>query len=81
MDRFAEYGRIIRSVADWAARQKDIVGVAVVASWARNHERMESDIDLVVLTDGKERHLSDSSWVRDAVGEPGEIVRRQDGDY
>ena len=54
MDRIAEYERIIRSVADWAARQEDIIGVAVVGSWARKNARMDSDVDLVILTDGEE---------------------------
>ena len=39
---------------------------------------MDSDVDLVILTDGKERYLSDSLWVRAAVGEPAEILRTQD---
>lgn len=78
LDRVAEYGRIIRCVADWAERQEDIVGVAVVGSWARGHERMDSDVDLVILTEDKIRYLADSSWVRAAVGGPAEIVRTQD---
>ena len=77
LDRIAEYRRIIRSVAEWAATQEDIVGVAVVGSWARNHERVGSDVDLVILTDSKERYLSDSSWVPAAVGGPAEILRTQ----
>ncbi len=32
LDRNAEYERIIRSVPDWASRQDDIVGIAVVGS-------------------------------------------------
>ena len=54
LDRIAEYERIIRSAADWVARQEDIIGVAVVGSWARKNPRMDSDVDLVILTDGKE---------------------------
>ncbi len=77
-DRLAEYRRIIRSVADWAARQEDIVGAAVVGSWARNHGRMESDVDLVILTHDKDRYLSDSSWVGAAAGGPAEILRSED---
>ena len=77
-DRVAEYREIIRSVAEWAARQDDIVGVAVVGSFARNQGRKNSDVDLVILTDDKERYLSDSSWVRAAVGGPAEILRTQD---
>ena len=61
-----------------AARQEDIVGVAVVGSWARKNARMDSDVDLVILTDGKERYLADWSWVPAAVGEPAGILRTQD---
>ena len=32
----------------------------------------------MILTDGKERYLSDSSWVPAAVGEHAEILRTQD---
>ena len=78
LDRNADYERIIRSVADWAARQEDIIGVAVVGSCARNTERMDSDVDLVILTDREERYLSDSFWVPAAVGEPAELLRTQD---
>ena len=77
-DRVAEYERIIRFVAEWAARQEDIVGVAVVGSWARGNERMDSDVDVVVLTDEKERYLSDPWWVRSAVGGPAELLRARD---
>ena len=49
-----------------------------VGSWARKNARMDSDVDLVILTDGKERYLADWSWVLDAVGQPAGILRTQD---
>ncbi len=61
-----------------AARQEDIIGVAVVGSWARKNARMDSDVDLVILTQDKERYLADSSWVPAAVGERAGILRTQD---
>jgi uncharacterized protein len=77
-DRASEYRRIIGSVAAWAVGQRDIVGVAVVGSWPRNEARMDSDVDLLVVTDDKEPYLSDGSWVAAAVGGPARFVRTQD---
>lgn len=77
-DRVAEYRRIIRSVAAWASRQPDVAGVAVVGSWARNQARMDSDLDLVVLTDDKEQYLSDDSWVPAAMDGPAQFVHTHD---
>jgi uncharacterized protein len=39
---------------------------------------MDSDVDLVVLTDDKERYIADVRWVPDAVGEAAELVRTED---
>lgn len=76
-DRVAEYRRTVRAVAAWAVRQHDIAGVAVVGSWARGRARMDSDVDLVVLTDDMKRYVSDSSWVTAAVGQRADLVRTQ----
>lgn len=73
--RASEYVRIVQSVTQWAKAQRDIVGVAVVGSWARQQPHMGSDIDLVIVTVDKERYVSNGSWVAEAVGEPAELVR------
>lgn len=77
-DRVAEYDDVVRSVVAWASGQRDIVAVAVVGSWARGEAHMGSDIDLVVVTDDKERYLSDDSWVPLALDEPGKLIRTRD---
>ena len=77
-DRRREYLRVVRSVASWARQQREIVGVAVVGSWARGQARMDSDVDLVVLTDDEERYIADDRWVPDAVGEAAQLVRAED---
>lgn len=76
-DRASECVRVVRSVAEWAAEQRDIVGVAIVGSWAREQARMDSDLDLVILTDDRERYLSDGAWARAVLGEPAELIRTQ----
>lgn len=76
--RRRDYRRVVRSVTAWATQQPDIVGVAVVGSWARGQARMDSDVDLVVLTTDKDRYITDGRWVPDAVGELAELVRTQD---
>ena len=75
--RVEEYHRIIRSIVDWAQERDDIVGIAVVGSWARDEPRMSSDVDLVVLTAHKARYVSGDAWVSEAIGGHGEIVRIQ----
>ena len=77
-DRVAEYDDVVRSVIAWASGQRDIVAVAVVGSWARGEAHMGSDVDLVVVTDDKERYLSDDSWVALALDEPAETIRTRD---
>lgn len=77
-DRRHEYATVTTLIARWARAQDDVVGVAVVGSWARGAAGMDSDIDLVVLTNEKGRYLEDDDWVAMALGEPAEIVRRQD---
>jgi uncharacterized protein len=52
--RRREYLRVVGSVAAWATQQPDVVGVAVVGSWARGQARMDSNVDLVVFTDDKD---------------------------
>jgi hypothetical protein len=77
-DRIGECLRVLRSVAAWAGTENGIAGVAVVGSWARQEARMDSDVDLVVLTDDTERYLSNDSWIPVAVGGPARLVRTQD---
>jgi hypothetical protein len=38
---------------------------------------MDSDVDLVVVTDAREQYVSDASWLEAAVGGPAELLRTQ----
>ncbi|WBB67082.1 nucleotidyltransferase domain-containing protein [Micromonospora sp. WMMD812] len=69
--RSLEVRSVIETVARWATAQTDVGGVLVVGSWARGAARMDSDVDLVVLTDNP-RHAEAGVWA-DLLG--GEVVR------
>jgi len=61
-DRLREVSEVMTSAAEWAKREPEICGIAVVGSWARMTAGMESDIDLVVLTGDAERYLEHDDW-------------------
>jgi predicted nucleotidyltransferase len=76
-ERVAEYRAVLERVAGWAAQQPDVRAVAVVGSWARGTPRMDSDVDVVVLTDRTQRYAEREDWVAAAAGEAAPVVRSQ----
>lgn len=77
LQRQAAHEEAASQVSHLAETRGDIRGVATVGSWARHQATLESDVDLVILTDQRDQYVSDSSWIRDAVGEDAPIVRTQ----
>lgn len=71
--RADEAGSVVRTVSGWAADHDDVRGIVVVGSWARDAARMDSDIDIVILTDEPAR-ADAQSWAR-LLG--GHLVREQ----
>jgi uncharacterized protein len=74
-ERASEYLELKRSVERWARQQEDIVGVALVGSWARSQARKDSDIDFVLLTRSKDRYVVEHEWAVEAVSQPSDIIR------
>lgn len=77
-ERRREYTEVCKSVVNWAIGRSDIKGVAVVGSWARSEPRMDSDIDLVILTTEKATYSANEDWASVAVAEPAELIRTQE---
>lgn len=76
--RTSEVKGVLASIAAWAAQRDDIVGVALVGSWARGTPRPDSDVDVVVLTSDKWRYVARGGWIRSLLGSGVEIVRTGD---
>ena len=64
----------IQAVVTWAADHPDVGGIVVVGSWARDAARMDSDVDIVVLTDVS-AHADAGAWTQ-LLG--GIVVRQQE---
>ena len=77
-ERQREYTEVCDAVMDWASQRPDIKGVAVVGSWARSEPRMDSDVDLVILTTEKSAYSAGDTWASAAVSQPAEIIRTQE---
>ena len=64
MIELAEHlARIVEVIIEWAKVNRDIRGVALVGSHARRTARLDSDIDLVLLTVNPEAFRADGSWI------------------
>lgn len=64
---------IVQTVIRWAADHDDVRGVVVVGSWARDAARMDSDVDIVVLTDTA-TYADAQTWTRLLEGQ---VIRLQ----
>ncbi|QYN32379.1 nucleotidyltransferase domain-containing protein [Pseudonocardia sp. DSM 110487] len=69
-ERAAEIEDVIERITRWAAARKDVLGLLLVGSCARNAARPDSDIDLVLLTDEITRY-ADNTWADELnLGKP-----------
>ena len=77
-ERRREYTEVCDAVVNWVSERPDIRGVAVVGSWARSEPRMDSDVDLVILTTDEGAYLVSEAWASTAVSQPAQIIRTQE---
>jgi uncharacterized protein len=54
---------MINSVVSWSKTRDDILGLAVVGSYARGDARPDSDVDLVIVCSNPLKYLDDTTWV------------------
>ena len=67
-ERIAEVRELLARVREWAARRPEVAAVALVGSWAHDDARMDSDVDLVLLTDAQQSYVRDEHWVAELGG-------------
>ncbi|MGW1410139.1 nucleotidyltransferase domain-containing protein [Streptomyces sp. NPDC002403] len=73
-ERIAEINEVIDRITHWAQDRKDVVGLLLVGSCARNVARPDSDIDFVLLTTDESRYLAEG-WAGECG--LGELIRTQ----
>lgn len=62
----------LEKAAQWAADEPAVLALVLVGSWARGENRPDSDMDLVILTDEKEKFLNGGEY----FGRFGDILRQ-----
>lgn len=67
----------LQQVTRWAAEQPEILGLALVGSYARNTARETSDVDLVLVAADPGIYLDNPGWM-DLFGQ---VVKQQSEDY
>ena len=54
---------LLEMVTAWAASRSDIVGVALVGSWARDAANLDSDVDFILLTPNPDAFRASTVWL------------------
>jgi uncharacterized protein len=68
---------VIEAVTEWSRYQADVSGLVLVGSYAYNHPRMASDVDLVLVTAEPGRHAHGLEWAA-TVDRNAKLTRSQD---
>ena len=67
----------LTKVVTWASKQDSILGVSLVGSYARGQARLDSDVDLVILSNKPTKLLFENQW----LSEFGIPINNRYGDY
>jgi uncharacterized protein len=67
-ERTDEVRALLATLGGWARGRRDVVAVGLVGSWARGDARMDSDVDVVLLTEDRAQYLEDDAWVYEMGG-------------
>ena len=55
---------LLNEVRRWAESRPEILGVALVGSYARNEARADSDVDLVLLASRPQEFINQTEWIK-----------------
>jgi predicted nucleotidyltransferase len=73
--RAAEVERVLAAFAAWAPAHRDVLAVGLVGSWARGAARMDSDVDVVVVSTSPEARVIAAAWPAGLRAAP--VLRRR----
>jgi predicted nucleotidyltransferase len=73
-----EVEAVAQQLAKWASVRADVRALAMIGSWARGEGRLDSDLDILLLTDVPNRFTASAEWLS-AFGSPPLVRREQFG--
>ncbi len=56
---------LLKEVTKWAESNPDILGVALVGSYARDEARLDSDVDFVLLASAPQDFINKPEWIKE----------------
>jgi predicted nucleotidyltransferase len=74
-ERRQEVNDLVDRAVAWARARSDVRALGMVGSWARAAERMDSDVDLVVVTDDVQPYVRGEEWIKALEGRS--VIRTQ----
>ena len=69
--------QLLAAAVRWAERRPDVVGIALVGSYAKGTAREDSDVDLVVVVEKMAPYIENDAW----LSEFGSLKALSDEDY
>ncbi len=69
-----EYEHVVGAAGEWARARADVVGLAVIGSWASGTAHVDSDIDILVLTTDPVTYVDGEGWIGGALGEEAPVI-------
>ena len=67
-ERADEVKHFSAQLREWAKERTDVVAVVLVGSWARGDARMDSDVDVVLLTEDQKPYREGDAWLHELGG-------------
>jgi len=56
---------LLEEVTKWAKSRPEILGVALVGSYARDEARLDSDVDFILLASTPQDFINQPEWIKD----------------
>lgn len=63
-ERRRQFRDLLARAAQWAEERADVLAVGVVGSWARGDERMDSDVDVVIVVEDVGPYVRFDGWAQ-----------------
>ena len=67
-ERVDEVKTLLATLRRWAEGRSDVVAVGLAGSWAHGDARMDSDVDVALVTEDRGPYLEEDAWVRELGG-------------
>ncbi|WP_410709937.1 nucleotidyltransferase domain-containing protein [Brevibacterium sp. SIMBA_078] len=67
---------VTHRASQWAEASPDVCSLILVGSYAYGKPQIDSDVDLVILSDQADRHLASLAFI-DSITPGGQIIRHE----